>query len=128
MRPTEPSPGSPVGARDHSRGFDYDGRMPKVVLTRTGGDGIPLEEWLKVISESPGLLPVPPREGINPFTRTPAMFHAAPGSVFFDSPAGRCTVTSENGQVRAEVSCPEARVRLERIAARLNATVTELTD
>jgi hypothetical protein len=100
--------------------------MPKVVITRTSCDGIPLDEWLKAISESPGLLPVPPREGINPFTRTPAMFHAAPGNVYFDGPGGKCTIHYQNGQLLADVPDPEALVRLEGIAARLNATITEL--
>jgi hypothetical protein len=40
---------------------------------------------------------VPPRCGINPFTKQPTLFHPAPGAAFFKTPAGRCSVEYRDG-------------------------------
>ena len=39
------------------------------------------DAWLAVIAESDDLHAIPPREGINPFTRKPTLFYAAEDSV-----------------------------------------------
>jgi hypothetical protein len=48
--------------------------------------GISNQRWVKLIGEHPNLKPVPPKWGINPFTREPWLYHAPGNSarVFVD--------------------------------------------
>jgi hypothetical protein len=46
------------------------------ILAEPDPPGINNGHWIEMIREHPNLGPVPPREGINPFTRKPTVFHA----------------------------------------------------
>ena len=44
--------------------------------------GVDLERWKQVIAEHPNLAAVPPRIGINPFTRGPHTYYPHPGTAW----------------------------------------------
>ena len=44
------------------------------ILSESDPPGISRQRWIDLIHEHPNLAPVPPREGINPFTKEPMTF------------------------------------------------------
>jgi hypothetical protein len=51
------------------------------ILSEPDPPGINKQRWLEIIREHPNLAPIPPKKGINPFTRESMLIHAATGSV-----------------------------------------------
>jgi hypothetical protein len=49
-----------------------------VICAAVDPPGIDRDRWLALIALDSRLSPVPPREGINPFTRKPTIFRAPP--------------------------------------------------
>ena len=99
-----------------------------VMICREEPNIITLDEWLKYVSESPNLLRTPPVNGINPFTRKPALFHPPLGSVYFERPNGRCTIGYHEGVLLAGVTDSESLQVINQIAARLDAKVTDFPE
>src|SRR5262245_46262833 len=52
------------------------------VIKRSGAS-IQLDEWKRVIAAHAALEPVPPRTGINPFTKEPVVFNATGGAALY---------------------------------------------
>lgn len=75
-------------------------------IIRRGTGVISLEEWTAYMASSPVLKPVPPREGINPFTKKMTFFHPSPGAANFESVGGRGSIEFRDGTLIASV--PEA--------------------
>jgi hypothetical protein len=49
------------------------------IKTAGGSADIAYEDWVRLVETHPNLSRVPPREGINPFTRQPMTFNGHPG-------------------------------------------------
>ena len=78
--------------------------MHFTIRRKLGAAAISLDEWTAFISSSPMLKPAPPKEGINPFTKKPALFHPAPGSAYFEGAGGRCSLGFNQGTISGECS------------------------
>jgi len=107
--------------------------MKSILVVRRGPAGgendIRLDEWLSYIEASTFLegKPVVERQGINPFTKKPAVFKTAPGGAFFEGRGGRCEVEYHSGGLIVRGAVEDAREMVARIAEGLGAEV-ELVD
>jgi hypothetical protein len=86
-------------------------------------DGITLKQWLSYISTSTAVRLVPPRTGINPFTKQPTEFKPVAGAAYFDTAAGRCSIAYQSGALQIRGAGEEAMLIIASIASDLGATV-----
>jgi hypothetical protein len=93
----------------------------RCIVRREGG--IPLEEWVDYATRSENIKLTPPRSGINPFTKKPALFHPAAGSASLITTSGECPITYKSGELIADAPDATARRAIEDVAKSLNAAV-----
>jgi hypothetical protein len=97
--------------------------MPTHIMTKRGvGGKIVLSDWLDHVAKSGILKLNPPRKGINPFTKKPLEFHPAPGSSYFETPNGRCSIEFQTGQLVLRAEDDKALPIIQQIADSLGAT------
>jgi len=85
-------------------GKEREVSMHFTICRKPGAAAISLDEWTAFISSSPMLKPAPSKEGINPFTKKPTLFHPAPGSAYFDGTGGRCSLGFNAGTISGDCS------------------------
>lgn len=92
------------------------------VIKRAGGPIEP-EEWKRVIAAHSALQPIPPRTGINPFTKEPVLFHAPDGAAYYFEDGQKVgNLALEEGEIKT-TGVPAA--VCEEIAAALSAELHE---
>ena len=100
--------------------------MRRIMLTKNPSPtfgGISLSEWQAYLSQSTQFHRPPPVHGVNPFTKQPKDYHASPGSVFFVSTSGKCTIEYQEGTLLASVPDEAAMAVVNQIAIDLHATM-----
>jgi hypothetical protein len=98
-------------------------KMPTYIMTkREVGRAIALSEWLDYMAQSENLRPYPAHKGINPFTKKPIEFRPAPGSSFFETPHGDCSIEFQNGQLVLRAKDNDALPMIRQIADAIGAT------
>ena len=96
--------------------------MHFTIRREPGAAAISLDEWTAFVESSPILKPAPPKEGINPFTKQPVLFHPAPGSAYFDGAGGQCSFGFRDGALAIDASAAD-RDAIAQIAKELNAVI-----
>lgn len=89
-------------------------------INRDGG--IPLEEWVDLISRSAVIRPVLPREGVNPFTKAATVFHPPSGAATFDTTGGSHSIEYKAGTLLVKAGDAAAIEVVKQIAGALRAT------
>jgi hypothetical protein len=104
----------------------------RLILSRQGN--ISLQEWLSYVSQSSIIKLTKPRQGVNPFTKLPHLYHPAPGSASFETEIGHVSISYQSGtlefvlpsveQLDHDSANPGGRRIIEEIAQALNATIS----
>jgi hypothetical protein len=92
-----------------------------LIVSREGG--ISLDEWLRYVEGSVIVRLVPPRAGINPFTRGPTVFRPPGGAASFNTNGGNCSIEYRDGELHAFSPDDEATCVIQDIAKALNAVM-----
>jgi hypothetical protein len=99
--------------------------MPNTLtITRSQSGGIALDEWKRYVAASAMIRPIPPKEGANPFTKQPTLFHPPPGAAAFETSAGRCSIEYREGTLIVSGSIEQGMPMLTEIARAMSATIT----
>jgi hypothetical protein len=95
----------------------------RLSITRDDPGGIPLDEWLQYIAASAVVRPVPPRDGVNPFTKQPTVFRPPAGAAVFRTVGGDCFIEYRDGELLLSGATEHATAVASEIARAMRARV-----
>ena len=96
----------------------------RLSITRDDPGGIPLDEWTRYLAGSAVVRPVPAREGINPFTKQPAVFRPPAGAAVFRTAGGDASIEYRDGELVVSAATEHAMAVAGEIARAMRARVT----
>lgn len=96
----------------------------QLTITRSNPGGIPLADWLRYLATSTIVHPVPPREGINPFTKQATVFKPPAGAAVFHTARGDCFIEYRDGALLVGGATEHGMAVVREIARAMHAAVT----